>query len=398
MATRGRLGSSWVRAAVLSLAAVSAVAGCASAGGGAGAGGQSPAVGQAATKGSTSAASRSGSPLASVGRGWTLAEYSGATSFDKTPSKAGATTVYLVSPQGARTALYTWAATKDPAWRLVDWSGDKSRALFVSAKQNTVGQLDLATRKFTSFTLPAGTQAISYSRPGGTAILASQQRSSGDKILRYDRNGKLQKTLASGPQNAATVAVYSPDGTALAVNEARGVAEVTNSTGATRSLSTPAGATCQPVRWWNAGTILASCLAPGTAAPRLWLVPASGARPTALTAQRSNQGPDLGDIDAWPLPSGLYLQALSGCGVIYIAKQASDGSAATVHVPQTTGNDNQIITANGDRLLVRAETSCDSSSSLLWFTPASSAVQMLIKAPAGIQGVIAAVAYQPPAR
>ena len=190
------------------------------------------------------------------------------------------------------------------------------------------------------------------------------------------------------------MAIYSPDGTALAVNGAKGVEEVTNSTGATRSLPAPAGATCSPVRWWNASTILASCLASGRVAPRLWLVPASGARPTALTQQRSGHGPDLGDLDAWQLPSGLYLQAASGCGVIYIAKQASDGSASTVNVPQTTGNDNQIVTADGGKLLVRAQTSCAESTSLLWFTPATSAVQMLIRAPSGIQGVIAAVPYR----
>lgn len=140
--------------------------------------------------------------------------------------------------------------------------------------------------------------------------------------------------------------------------------------------------------------ILATCLAPGRVAPRLWLVPASGAQPTALTAQRDGEGPDLGDIDAWRLPSGLYLQAASGCGVIYIAKQASDGSAVTVNVPQTTGNDNQIVTADGGKLLVRAQTSCEPSSSLLWFTPTTNAVQMLMHPPSGIQGVIAAVAYQ----
>ena len=345
--------------------------------------------------GTSTQVAQSGGPLASAGQGWTLAEYSAATSFDSAHGKARVTTLYLVSPSGAKTVLYHWAAAKDPSWRLLDWSGDKSRALFTGPAPNVVGQLNLATGGFTSFTLATGTQAISYSRPDGTAILATQQTSSGDKILRYGLNGKLEKTLASGPKNAADVAVYSPDGTALAINGAKGVEEVTNSTGATRSLPAPAGATCQPVRWWNASTILASCLVTDSPAPRLWLMPASGARPTALTQQRTGKGPDMGDIDAWQLPSGLYLQALSGCGVIYIAKQASDGSATTVNVPQTTGNDNQIVTANGDKLLVRAQTSCAASTSLLWFTPATNAVQMLIRAPSGIEGVIAAVPYQP---
>jgi TolB protein len=144
------------------------------------------------------------------------------------------------------------------------------------------------------------------------------------------------------------VAVYSPNGATLPV---------------------PGNPTCQPVRRWNVSTILARCLTPDRAFPRLWLVPVSGAGPTALTAQRNGKGPDLGDIGAWQLPSGLYLQAAGGCGVIFIAKQASNGSAVAVNVPQTTGNDNQIVTALGSRLLVRTQTSCEESTTLVWFTP-----------------------------
>ena len=79
--------------------------------------------------------------------------------------------------------------------------------------------------------------------------------------------------------------------------------------------------------------------------------------------------------------------------MIYIAKPTSTGAAATVTVPATTGNDNQIVTADGARLLVRAQTSCESSTSLLWFNPATNAVQMLMRAPAGTAGVIADVPY-----
>jgi hypothetical protein len=79
--------------------------------------------------------------------------------------------------------------------------------------------------------------------------------------------------------------------------------------------------------------------------------------------------------------------------VIYIAKPTSTGAAATVTVPETTGNDNQIVAADGARLLVRAQTSCEPSTSLLWFNPATHAVQMLMRAPAGLAGVVADVPY-----
>src|ERR1700759_1712701 len=390
MGTRMDRGRKWLRFTALPALAVLTAAGCASTSVASG-----PASKGGPATGTSTQVARSGGPLASAGSGWTLAEDSAATSFDSQHAQVGAATLYLVSPSGTKTVMYHWAAAKDVAWRLVDWSGDKSRALFVGTQTNMVGQLVLATGNFTSFSLPAGTQALGYSRPDGTAILASRQTSSGDQILRFDLTGKLEKTLASGPQNAATTAIYSPDGTALAVNGAKGIEEVTNSTGATRALPSPAGATCQPVRWWDDTRILASCLVTDSPAPRLWLVSTSGAQPTALTQQRTGKGPDLGDINAYQLPSGLYLQALGACGGIFIAKPASDGTAASVTVPQHPGNDNQNVTANGGELLVRAQTGCAESTSLLCFAPSTNPVQMLIRAPAGIEGVVAAVPYRP---
>jgi TolB protein len=387
-------GRRWVRFAVPAALAVFAAAGCGSATGhSVDSGGAAPAASDAA--GATTRATQSGGALTSVGAGWTLAEYSASTVVSGgTARKAGATTLYLVSPQGSKKTLYRWASSQTN-WQLLDWSGDKSRALFTGTTSNIVGQLVLATGKFSTIQLPTGTVALSYSRPDGAAILGVQQNSSGVKLLRFDLNGKLEQTLASGPANSTDKAIYSPDGTTLAVNGAKALELVKNSGGVARSLPVPGSPRCEPVRWWNSSTILASCLATGHNAARLWLVPASGAQPTALTSQRTGKGPDLGDINAYQLPTGLYLQATGACGVIFIAKQASDGSATTVTVPQTTGNDNQIVTAQGARLLVRAQTSCQSSTSLLWFTPSSNAVQMLIKTPAGVEGVEAAIPYTP---
>ena len=383
---------------MLPLLAVVALAGCASASGNTQPGQARSQAAQSKTAPPASAQAKTGTGArsvsvswAAVGAGWSLAEYSGSTAGGVTPRKAGPTLVYLVGPSGYRDALYEWPAGQ-ANWFLLDWSGDKTRALF-SGPDGEVGQLVLATGKFTSFKLPGGAEAIGYSRPDGTAILATQQVMSTDKVLRYDLTGHLEQTLASGPANADSTAVYAPDGTSLAVNGPKALEQVSNTGHVVRSLPVPGNPACQPARWWNASTILASCIAPGHTGSRLWLVPVSGATPTALTPQRGSKGPDLGDVNAWSLPSGLYLQATGACGVIYIAQPTSTGAAATVTVPETTGNDNQIVAADGARLLVRAQTSCESSTSLLWFNPATDAVQMLMRAPAGTAGVIADVPY-----
>ena len=377
------------KAALLSLLSAVALVGCSSAGG------QTHPVAATTTKPSATAtgAKSPATPLSAVGPGWSLAQYSASTSGGVTPRKTGPTTLYLVGPNGYRDALYNWPAGQDN-WTLIGWSGDKTRALF-TGPDGTAGQLVLATGKFTSFKLPGGTQPIGYTRPDGTAILAAQQVMSTGKIVRYDLNGRQEQVLASGPSDAPSTAVDAPDGTTLAVNGTKALELVSNTGKAVRSLPVPGRPTCQPVRWWDPGTILASCVAPGTAASRLWLVPASGATPTALTPQRGSGGPDLGDLNAWRLPDSLYLQAAGACGVVFIAKPASTGAATPVNVPGTTGNDNLIVTALGPKLLVRAQTSCESSTSLLWFTPTTNATQMLMKAPRNIQGVIADIPYTP---
>jgi hypothetical protein len=100
----------------------------------------------------------------------------------------------------------------------------------------------------------------------------------------------------------------------------------------------------------------------------------------------------LGDLDAWHLPSGLYLQSAGPCGVLQIFKQRSNGSITLVTVPDTLG-DNHVLTALGSRLLIQAPTSCEGSNSLLWFNPGTRAEQWLIRAPANVTGVAVAIPF-----
>jgi len=114
------------------------------------------------------------------------------------------------------------------------------------------------------------------------------------------------------------------------------------------------------------------------------------ARRADAAAQRQQR--DLGDLDGWQLPSGLYLQAAGPCGVLQIFKQARNGSMRLVTVPHTEG-DNHVLTALGSRLLIQAPTSCTGSDSLLWFNPATGAEQWLIRAPATAVGAAIAIPF-----
>ena len=331
--------------------------------------------------------SRAQVPWRMIGSGWSLAEDTAGTVVHPQP-----VTLYLVDPAGGRYRLYQWAATKNP-WQLVDWSGDKARALFTIpglSGRVRMRELMLSTGKVSAFTLPAGATPLGYTRPDGRNILVSDHG-----IARYGLSGARQATLISGSQYS--VAISAANGTAEIVNGGTGVELVRNTGGVIRTLKVPGASAksggCLPARWWNASDVLVSCLtSTATAAPRVWLVPVSGAKPTALTPLRTGHGPDLGDLDVWKLHSGTYVQALGGCGTRFIGKQHSNGRVSVVNVRGSAGN-NSVVATSGQRMLVQEFTECTPGSSLVWFAPATGAVQHVLMAPAHGYGVIGVVAY-----
>jgi hypothetical protein len=308
-------------------------------------------------------------PWKSVGPGWELVEYS-------TPSSHG-TTLYLVGSNSTKYALRTWRGATPGD--LVAWSGDKTRALFFDDVNGRVTQLNLMTGKSNAFTLNGMTSPIGYTLPDGLNILAVQNNATSYALERFSLTGKLQKVLTRN--GWAFDALYAPNGVTLAIPGPRGLQLVSNAGGVIRQLKVPVPVSppgCTPVHWWNSSTILAECLTDGYGAPRLWLVPASGANATALTPQRT-KGPDLGDIDGWRLSSGLYLQSLGACGSIEINKQAANGSVTPVNVPGTPNTKNIIVSAFGSRLLIDPESGCQAGAGLLWYNPGTHADQWLFR-------------------
>jgi hypothetical protein len=335
-------------------------------------------------------APRSAVPWGSVGPGWVLDTYSAGTK-----AKPAPTTLYLVSPAGAKYPLLSWPVSATPVPSLVAWAGDKTEALFqldlADGLPGGYGELNLTTGKMTrmafasaattpaGYTLPAGTQVLGVTQTGQDAAAA---------VARYTRAGALVKTLVAGVQGFSGVK-YSPDGTKLAVSAAGGLLLVSNAGGVLRKLPVPgvgAKTFCGPVRWWNATTILAGC-------GRLWLVPDTGAKPSALTPVRDpgNPATDLGDIDAWQLPSGLYLQSLGACGTLELNQQAANGSVTRVTVPGMTDSP-VVVTASGSQLLIEQHGCEGSGGQLAWYNPATNAEHWLFTSGAGRS----AVAYDSP--
>jgi hypothetical protein len=336
----------------------------------------------------TRAAQPAGVPWSHVGPGWVLAQY---TTAAPEGGKTGPVTLFLISPAGARYQLARWPDFRS-APELLAWSPDGKRALFQTfSGQGGVGQLTLATGRMTTFVMPGAASPIGYTTPKGLNIVAGRPSGSGTILARYNLSGRLVQSLGYSTDGAV---LYAPSGAEFVTGASHGLKLVSNHGSLIRQLPVPRTSTntCNPVRWWKGGTVLASCSPPGSSVPQLWLVPANGAHPKALTPPRNPRSGDLGDLDAWQLSSGLYLQAAGPCGVLHIFRQARGGSIKLVAVPHTNG-DNQVLTARGARLLIQAPTECTGSVSLLWYDPGKRAEQWLIRAPRNALGVANAIPF-----
>jgi hypothetical protein len=339
---------------------------------------------------------RSAVPWRRVGPGWGLAQYWPGRFYYQSRPKAAPVSLYLISPAGHRYLLRRSAATKNPLY-VIDWSGDKTRALLFNAQSDRLEQLTLTTGLVSHISLPPRVSGftIGYTRPAGQGLLAIRPVHGGSQLVRLSLTGRLVKVLASGPHDGT--AVYSTSGATIAVAGATGLQLVSTNGGVIRRLPVPrtGSSGCFPARWWNSRTIVATCVARGARRDRLWLVPASGARPRPLTPQHGRHSPDPGDFDAWATPGGLYLQAVTGNGRVLIFRQLANGALRAIKVPGSALA-NWIASTHGSRLLVNQESPCAGTDSLLWFSPATGREQSLIKAPRGRAGVVGFVPYGPP--
>jgi hypothetical protein len=340
----------------------------------------------------TAGRAASAAPLPSVGPGWALVLYSAA----GTAHRSAADTLYLVAPAGRRYPV-AQIPDSDAGARLIAWSGDGTRALAV-LPGGAVEQVTLAGGRMRRVSLPGGVAVVGYSRPDGLGILGESTGGGRTTLARYTLGGALARVLATWPSSAVpaassvfgAAALEAPSGAFVVVPGSAALSLVGNLGGVSGvvPLPVPRGASCAPVRWWRDGVVLAECSGPGTAVPRLWLVPASGARPAALTPQRGQNGPDYGDIDAWRVPGGaLYLQALASCGPPFIARANPDGTVTPLLIPGV------VVAQAGPWLLTEQAAGCLGSTSLLWFNPVTHAERWVLRTPAADPGVISAAAF-----
>jgi hypothetical protein len=343
-------------------------------------------------------------PWSQVGPGWMLAMWSpvpGLKAGEKAPPgtptyQTATTTLYLVDPAGGRYAITSFPPPGDGSNpRLVDWSGDGTRALFTATQNdNTVlTQVDLRSGSKTTFTVKGTGATPRYTRPDGKAVLLETPEGLGHASLeRVDLAGNHQLTYPVAPDFRGYLS--TPDGTRLLLGTGSGLALMGNDGVAGKALPIAGQKECAPMRWWDTGSTIAVTRCSSSAGSQLWLVPVDGGAPTALTAPNNGgKGPDYGDVNAWQLPTGTYVQALGACGVIFLAKLNGDGTTSKVLVPQVNSATVVVVGVNGGDLELQAKVGCGGGQSLIDYNPAAGTSTVLLGPSVNGGGVISAKPY-----
>lgn len=343
-------------------------------------------------------------PWSQVGPGWTLGTWSPAPGLRPGESpppgsptwQTVSTTLYLIDPAGGRYPITTFPPPGDgPGPKLVDWSGDGTRALFATHEKGktVLTEVDVRSGTKTPFTVDRTGVTARYTRPDGKAVLLYKWKGSQPASLeRVDLAGNHQLTYPVGPDFDGYLS--TPDGTRLVLGTATGLTLMGNDGAAGKAVPVAGQKDCSPLRWWDTGSATALTRCESAAGSQLWLVPIDGGTPTALTAPNNGQhGPDYGDLNAWQLPAGTFLQAAGACGVVFLAKLNGDGTTSRVSVPNVTSDSVVVVGTHGGDLELKTRAGCGSGQSLIDYNPTAGTSTVLLGPPVNGGGVISAVPY-----
>ncbi|MCU1700117.1 MAG: hypothetical protein JWR34_6180 [Mycobacterium sp.] len=352
-------------------------------------------------------------PWPQVGPGWLLATWSPVTGGPPAPGEptpaTATTTLYLVDPAGGRYAITTFKPPGEMAApRLVDWSGDGSKALFHMefGKFPTAIIVDLHTGAQTEFAVDGRPR---FTRPDGGALLLETPgllsppsrswpgQNQPGALVSADLAGNHLLTYPVGPDFSGGY-ISTPDGTRLILGRPSGFSVMGNDGIISKTVSIHGQKSCSPLRWWDGNRstiILMRCTGTDSGGTRLWLVPVNGDAPTALTAPNDGQeGPDFGDDDAWQLPAGTFVQPVNPCSMMYLAKLNADGTTSKVSVPGVHTDRTYVVGVKGDDLHLQVSERCGGGGdSLVAYDTAAGATTTLLGPPVNGGGVMDVVAY-----
>jgi TolB protein len=308
------------------------------------------------------AMSRDSIPWADVGFGWYVVLYDSSKAAPTGPGdvREGPVVLYLVAPDGTRYETASWAPDARP-WRIVDVRSDGTAAIVqgsaATPDDNEWVLVDLPTgvmqtvheASFPEVTYGWGSY-VKLTKPTGTNVVVYRSDGVDEWLERRSPGGSLLATLYQQTYVdwvGSLRWMYGHDGTTALVTHHGGIALIQNDGTPIRELWVPMDHVCEPVRWWDADTFLATCYGQGPgSAPldeygnphtfygRLWLLEIDGTAGAPLTEYPADP-PFVGDFgysDAWPSGPDTLLQWTGDCGAAQIAALQADGTGTFIPI------------------------------------------------------------------
>lgn len=336
------------------------------------------------------ALSRDQIPWSEVGPGWYVVLYDASKAYPTGESdvRDGPTVLYLADRDGLLYEVAAWDPGAYPF--LVDATAESALVVRNGATIDDAlyERIDLATGAATEV-YEVGWPETSYlntwphaalTRPAGANVAVLRSDGTTEWLERRAPDGTVIAEVYEQPvveDERSMSWLYSPTGTSLLVAHRGGVAEVANDGTLIADLWVPQDTRCDPVRWWDADTYLATCYGQGPAsAPadeygnpaihygRLWLLETDGSAGAVLT-EFPPDPPIVGDFgyhDAWPTSTGTFLQWSGDCGAAQVATLNADGTGTFMGLtlpPDLIADGIGMVDIVGDRMAVYGWQGCD---------------------------------------
>jgi hypothetical protein len=351
------------------------------------------------------AESRSLIPWSEVDEGWVVVRYDGSTT---DLSREGPFVIYLVDPAGTLYEIRAFT-TADPFVGELEAFANSGRQIALemvrrSDFERRVASLSLESGLWrTVLLLPDAYSSLGTTLPSGRDIVVNRQDtpSATDYLEIYRTNGDLFASITSAPSGFPWLTwLYGLDGTFLVVGAGSALTVYQNDGTMVRDLTIPAGY-CEPVRWWDATTILASCVPDYVLSANgyyhvLWLIPLDGSAGSALTAPPP-PGWDVvefGHADAWRAAATTLVQWYGDCGARGIQVLHPDTSTDWVSIG--VGGSHWIHAQDGNNLIIHSNSGCgDSYGPVSLISPTGSLIRTLVPTIPGYFGVTSVAAMIP---
>ncbi|NOY55514.1 MAG: hypothetical protein GXP34_05940 [Actinobacteria bacterium] len=313
-------------------------------------------------------------PWDEVGDGWHVVLYNASRANPIGPEDVEERSVlaYMVSPDATLYQAVVWAPGTGPD-TIADLAGTHLLVIGSTGDGPLYQVADLRDGSKTTIRVP-GTglldgpwPPVGLTRPTGKNMIVWGSDGTTEWLERRALDGTVLARVSERPYTgwAGTFSwLYGYAGLKVVIGHGGELASVRTNGEPLRTLMVPDDRICEPVRWWDADTVLARCSsAEGTYGYyfQLWLIPSDGTPGVALTSlPPSPEVVDFGYVDAWPAGGQTLLQWTGDCGASNVQILQPDGTGIGLETPWMEGIDGyRLVDVVGGIATIQTWRGCD---------------------------------------